>query len=538
MSNIPPEILLRIVSDFPVWSPWTLAGRSYTDFTPQTIARLAIVCSQWRAILLPVLWFKYDASSARRIPRSVITKYSHYICELYDPHLRPWQVKLAPEEVAAMKTQSVLALPFAREPVREGIEGLKAVDYTFHQVAPIRFDCTSLTGLHMFHDGDRCAERLLLSNSGLKTLEWGGFSREFGFGASHRERACRVGEKEPPWRILTATTIPVQLHSLESLTLQRWQTTTTTLVGVLSQCPPSLAKLGLIDLRFGDMKSPVCTRFAERLMWNIPTLRQVQELELGFGHPEASEAILYLLRSTSAPRKLTLQIRQLRNRSIIATLCSILELRSKNLNTLRIVQSHDTPRGTAGHLALRLGEWEPLLEAKALLNVQDFRLEIRPRALELDLIETSMGRTLRRLEISFLDVGFLGCYDYVLSQVSNLLRNCRNLQWAKIQMLDRDRRMSKISTRTSPTLVGKVQGAVSLWCCPELSELHLVGFATLNLPVADNQSYGTTNYGPYFIQPLKRQIEALPKLYIATLNYATFWTKTQGYSPKRWTSLM
>ncbi|KAG0040625.1 hypothetical protein BGZ82_000583 [Podila clonocystis] len=444
MSNIPPEILLQIVSDFPVWSPWMLAGRLYTDFTPQTIARLATVCSQWRAILLPVLWFKYDASSARRIPRSVITKYSHYTCELYNPHLRPWQVKLAPEEVAAMKTQSVLALPFARKPVREGIEELKEVDYTFHQVAPIRFDCTSLTGLHMLRDGDRCAERLLLANPGLKTLPG------------------------------------------------------------MGRCPPSLAKLGLIDLRFGDMKSPMCIRSAEGLMWNIPALRQVQELELGFGHPVASE---------------------------------ILELTAKKLNTLHLVQSHEAPRDTDGCLALRLSGWEPLLEAMALLNVQDFRLELLPRALELYLIETSMGTTLRRLEISFLDVGFFNGYDYVLSQVSDLLRNCRNLQWAKIQMLDRDRRMSKISTRTSPTLVGKYQGAVSLWCCPKLSELHLVGVATLNLPVADNGSYGTSNYGHYFIQPLKRQIEALPKLCIATLNYVTFWTKTQGYSPKRWTSL-
>ncbi|KAF9330560.1 hypothetical protein BG006_006462 [Podila minutissima] len=434
-----------------------------------------------------------------------------------------------------MKAQSVLALPFAREPVRNGIEGLKAVDYTFHRVAPIRFDCTNLTVLQMLHGRDHCAERLLLSNPGLKTLDWGGFPRRFTVGTKHGGRAGRVEEKEPPWRILTAITIPVQLHSLESLTLQRWKTTTTTLVGVLSQCPPTLAKLGLIDLWFGDMKSPVCTRFAERLMWNIPALRQVKELKLGFGHPKASEAILYLLRSTWAPRKMTLQIRRLKDRCIIATLCSILASTGKHLNTLRIIQSHNAPSNTERCLAYHLHEWEPLLEATAPFNIQDFQLEIPPKALELYLIETSMGTTLRRLEISFLIVGSLS--DYVLGQVSDLLRGCRNLQWAKIQMLDSDRHICKIATSTSPALVGRYQGTVDLWRCPELRELHLVGVETQSLPSA-GEAFGTLNYGPYFINPFKRQIQALPKLCLATLNYATFWTKTQGYSSRGWTTLM
>ncbi|KAG0340346.1 hypothetical protein BG000_000122 [Podila horticola] len=444
MSNIPPEILLQIVADFPVWDPLTVAGRSHTDFTPQTIARLATVCSQWRAILLPVLWFRYDAYSARRIPRSVITKYSHFICELYDPHPRPWQVKLAPKEVAAMK---------AGEPVCMGIRGLKAVDHTFHLVAPIRFDCTGLTVLQMFHDGDHCAERLLLLNPDLKTLDWGGFSRDSSVSVRDRGKPGMVG-KNDPWRILTATTIPVQLHSLESLKLQRWRTTTTTLVDVLSQCPATLAKLGLVDLQFGDMKSPVCTQFAERLMWNIPALRQVKELELGFGHPKATEAILYLLRSTWAPKKLTLQIRRLRDRRIIDTLCSILASTGKNLNTLHILQSREAPCDTDGRQAPWLHEWEALLEATATLNIQDCRLEISPRLLELDVIETSMGSTLQRLEISFLDMGHMSSFGSILTQVSNLLMNCRNMQWAKIQMLDSDRYMSKISTCTSPRLVG------------------------------------------------------------------------------------
>ncbi|KAG0100595.1 hypothetical protein BGZ93_010188 [Podila epicladia] len=146
-----------------------------------------------------------------------------------------------------------------------------------------------------------------------------------------------------------------------------------------------------------------------------------------------------------------------------------------------------------------------------------------------------MGAILRRLEVSFLSVGSLS--QNMLFHASNLLRDCCNLEWVKIQMLDNDRHVSKIVTSISPALVGQYQGTVNLWRCPELRELSLVGFSTQILPTVGVE-FGTLNYGPYFINPLKRQIQALPKLCIATLNYAIFWTKTQGYSSRRRTTLM
>lgn len=532
MNNVPPEILLQIVSGFPVWSTWSLAGTPMPDFTPQTIARLATVCRQWRTILLPVLWYRYDSSNVQRIPRSVVTKHSHLICELYDPHPRPWSIKLTPEDVAAMMAQSVLSLPFARVPVREGIEGYKAVNYTHPQAPPIRFECTCLTALQMFHDGDQYAERLLLLNPGLKTLDWGGHSQEYW---RKKRRTDQARRKLPPWRILTATTIPVQLHSLESLTLQKWKTTVTILKGVLSQCPPTLAKLGLIDLRFSHLERCARGPCIEHMLRNIPELHQVNELDFGFGHPDSSAAIVYLLRSPRAPKKLTLRIRRLRTSSnIIETLYSILASTGKALNTLHILQADESLESTPPKVGYRLQQWETLLDATVLLSIRDFRLEIPPKGLDLSLIETAMGTSLHRLEIAFLGMYFQAGYDSsesnMLKSVTRLLENCPNLQWAKIQMLDWNRGMSKISTGRSTSLVGFHQGHTHLWRCPELRELHLVGFDTTILPRTNDDNYGMWNYGPYFINPLKRQIQALPKLCTATLNYATFWTKTHGYS--------
>lgn len=431
-----------------------------------------------------------------------------------------------------MNAQSVLSLPLAREPVRQAIEGYKAVNYTHPQAPPIRFDCTCLTVLKMFHDGDQYAERLLLMNPGLKTLDWGGHSQEYW---RKNRRADQARKKLPLWRVLTATTILVHLHSLESLTLQKWKTTIKTLKGVLSQCPPTLAKLGLIDLQFSHLESHARAPCIERMLWDIPELHQVKELDFGFGHPDSSEAILYLLHSPRAPKKMTLRIRRLlTNKSITETLCSILASTGKALNTLHILQADESPESTSPKVAYRLQQWEALLNATVLLDIRDFRLEIPPKGLNLSLVTTSMGTTLHRLEIAFLgmyfQVGYASSGSNMLKSVSRLLENCPNLQWAKIKMLDWNRGMSKISTGSSPALVGVHQGHIHLWRCHELRELHLVGFDTTILPKTGGDDYGMWNYGPYFINPLKRQIQALPKLCTATLNYATFWTKAHGYS--------
>ncbi|KAF9391472.1 hypothetical protein CPC16_004313 [Podila verticillata] len=384
----------------------------------------------------------------------------------------------------------------------------------------------------MLYDGDQYAERLLLLNPGLKTLDWGGHSQEYW---RKNRRADQARKKLPPWRVLTATTILVHLHSLESLTLQKWKTTIKALKGVLSQYPPTLAKLGLIDLRFSYLEICAHAPCIERMLWDIPELHQVKELDFGFGYPDSSEAILYLMHSPRALKKMTLRIRRLlTNKSIIETLCSILALTSKALNTLHILQADESPESTSPKVAYQLQQWETLLNATVLLDIRDFRLEIPPKGLDLSLITTSMGTTLHRLEIAFLGMRFQVGYDpsasNMLKSVARLLQNCPNLQWAKIQMLDWTRGMSKISTDSSTALVGFQQGYTHPWRCRELRELHLVGFDTTILPRTGGDDYGMWNYGPHFINPLKRQIQALPKLCTVTLNYATFWTKTHGYS--------
>ncbi|KAF8972878.1 hypothetical protein BGZ52_009878, partial [Haplosporangium bisporale] len=253
------------------------------------------------------------------------------------------------------------------------------------------------------------------------------------------------------------------------------------------------------------------------MLWDIPELHQVKELDFGFGHPDSSEAILYLLHSPRAPKKMTLRIRRLlTNKSIIETLCSILALTSKALNTLHILQADKSPESTSPKVAYQLQQWETLLNATVLLDIRDFRLEIPPKGLDLSLITTSMGTTLHRLEIAFLGMRFQVGYDpsasNMLKSVARLLQNCPNLQWAKIQMLDWTRGMSKISTDSSTALVGFQQGYTHPWRCRELRELHLVGFDTTILPRTGGDDYGMWNYGPHFINPLKRQIQALPKL--------------------------
>lgn len=152
MSNINPmnmpEIIALVGRFLPLWKYSDRLG--FYNFNPKFLISCSLVSKAWYHSLTPVIWYVYNGSVMRAIPKEIIIRNSHHFRILfYDQSfpgpfesrqlkelIIPWcDDKLAPLVEANAGTLQTLAWKGSESPVREGT--LPTLDYNlFMRMAP------------------------------------------------------------------------------------------------------------------------------------------------------------------------------------------------------------------------------------------------------------------------------------------------------------------------------------------------------------------------------------------------------------------